>query len=237
MLKNLPINKLHTITLFNKKVSFCSRDEFIHSLNEIFLEEIYKQQLHKDPFIIDCGANIGLSVIYMKRQFPNAKIIAFEPDNVNFELLQRNIAAFEYIDIELRKEAIWFESTTLKFSNTGSLMSRIEEKPTDHTIEVKAFRLKDLMDQQIDFLKIDIEGAEYSVLIDIENNLHWVQNMFIEYHGTFQQNEELNHILSIVSKAGFTYYIKEAIDKHPTPFDRTESMDYDVQLNIFCFRK
>lgn len=236
-LKNLPEQTLHTIPLLNKNISFRSRDEFIQCLKEIFIEEVYLQKLRKDPFIIDCGANIGLSVLYLKRLYPEAKIVAFEPDNVNFELLQKNVAAFGYSDVELRKEAVWKENTTLKFASAGSLMSRIDEKASTDTIDVKAFRLKDLMNQPIDFLKIDIEGAEYAVMKDIEENLHFVENLFLEYHGTFKQNEELNHMLNMVTKAGFRYYMKEAIDKHPTPFVRTPSIDYDVQLNIFCFRK
>ena len=40
-------------------------------------------------------------------------------------------------------------------------------------------------------MKLDIEGAEYKVLKDIADNLGNVNNMFIEYHGTFDQNNEL----------------------------------------------
>ena len=235
-MKNLPENTLHTIPLLEHQISFRSRDEFIQCLEEIFVEEVYLQKLRDNPFIIDCGANIGVSVIYMKRLYPNAKVIAFEPDDVNFKLLEKNINHFKLTNVALRKEAVWKENTILKFASAGSLMSRIEEKGTSETIDVKACRLKDLINQEIDFLKIDIEGAEYPVLKDIEENLSFVKNLFLEYHGTFQQNEELNDILQIITKAGFRYYMKEAIDKHPTPFVRKSSIDYDLQLNIFCFR-
>jgi len=237
-LKNLPDHTLQTVKLFGRNFSFTSRDEFIHSLKEIFIEEIYKQRLNAKPYIIDCGANIGVSVIYLKRLFPDAKIIAFEPDELNFDLLKKNIQSFHFDNVELRKEAIWKENTQLSFVNTGSLMSKIQEKTAaENTTTVKATRLKDLMIQNIDFLKIDIEGAEYQVLKDIEENLHFVHNMFIEYHGTFEQNNELNEILQMISNKGFQYYLKHALDKHPVPFVRIPSVDYDVQLNIFCFRK
>ena len=237
VLKNLPNHQLHTIELLNKPISFQSRDEFLHSLDEIFVEEIYKQQLKPNPYIIDCGANIGLSVIYMKQLYPAASIVAFEPDDINFNLLQKNIQGFELKDVELRKEAVWIENTHLQFVSEGSLMSRIgEQGKGDHTIEVKACRLKDLLNKEIDFLKIDIEGAEYKVLKDIAEHLHFVKNLFLEYHGTFEQNQELNEILQIITNSGFTYYMKSAIDKHPTPFVRKQSPDYDIQLNIFGFR-
>lgn len=237
-IKNLPNHTFQTIKLFGANFSFVSRDEFLHSLKEIFIEEIYKQQLNSRPYIIDCGANIGLSVLYLKRLFPDAKIIAFEPDETNFDLLKKNLGSFESGDIELRKEAIWKENTQLNFVSSGSLMSKIEEKALHkNTITVRATRLKDLMVQNIDFLKIDIEGAEYQVLKDIEDSLHFVNNMFIEYHGTFEQNDELNEIFQMISEKGFKCYIKHAIDKHPVPFVRKQSIDYDIQLNIFCFRE
>jgi hypothetical protein len=90
----------------------------------------------------------------------------------------------------------------------------------------------------VDFLKLDIEGAEYKVLKDITENLHYVTNMFVEYHGTFPQNNELVEIFEIISKAGFRFYIKEAANNYPYPFlPKPRKLDYDVQLNIFCFKK
>ena len=236
LLKNLPAQKVQSTTLFNKKIIFFSREEFLSNLQEIFIEEIYKVQLPPNAFIIDCGANIGLSVIYFKMQSVDARIIAFEPDSFNFKLLQANIESFGFKDIELRKEAVWIDSTQLNFVNKGSLSSKIEDTNIGEGTLVKAIRLKNIMVVNIDFLKIDIEGAEYKVMKDIQPNLYLVKNIFVEYHGNFYQNKELNEILHILTENGFQYYIKEATNKHPTPFMRHFSSDYDVQLNIFGFR-
>jgi FkbM family methyltransferase len=236
-IKNLPAYKPQTIEFLGSKVSFGSRVEFLHSIHEIFIDEIYRQKFDKeDPYIIDCGANIGLSVIYMKRLYPKAEIIAFEPDDTNYSYLEKNIRAFDFANVTICKEAIWKENTTLNFLSEGSLASRIGGEE-GKTIKVKAKRLRDLLDRPVDFLKIDIEGAEYEVLKDIKDRLHVVNNIFLEYHGTFEQNKELNEMLGIVTDSGFRYYIKQALDNHPVPFVRKELNGYDVQLNIFCFRK
>ncbi len=58
-------------------------------LKEIFIEDIYDQQLPENAYILDCGAHIGLSVIYLKSICPSANIICFEPDNKNFELTSK----------------------------------------------------------------------------------------------------------------------------------------------------
>jgi FkbM family methyltransferase len=237
-IKNLPEQKLHTVPFLHKKISFVSRDEFLHTAEEIFVNEIYKQQLPKNALIIDCGANIGLSVLYLKLQTPSARIIAFEPDENNFNLLKSNVSHFGFTGIELRKEAVWIEDTTLQFESQGSLMGHISENASgSSSAQVKATRLKNFLNEPVHFLKIDIEGAEYKVVKDIAGSLNNVQSFFLEYHGTFQQNDELNEIFHILRNAGFEYYIKHAIDKHPTPFERKQSPDYDVQLNIFAFRK
>ena len=75
--------------------------------------------------------------------------------------------------------------------------------------------------------------------MDIADSLHRVQNLFLEYHGKFNQNHELNKILNLVTEKGFKYYIKEAAPIYQKPFLAAKANprpDYDVQLNIFCFR-
>ena len=90
------------------------------------------------------------------------------------------------------------------------MSSKIGENINSNTVSVKASRLKDFLNKKVDFLKLDIEGAEYKVLKDVAENLGCVNKMFIEYHGTFEQNVELLEILELVSNAGFKFYIKEA---------------------------
>jgi FkbM family methyltransferase len=224
--------------LFGNNFFFINPAEFMHGLKEIFIEEVYKQHLPPNPYIIDCGANIGLSVIYLKHLFPDAEIIAFEPDEENFRLLQKNIESFNYKNVTARKEAVWIENSMLNFASEGSMSSRIGNESTKHTVRVQAVRLKDFLDRPISFLKIDIEGAEYQVIKDISDHLHFVSNLFLEYHGSFKQNDELNEIFSLIVEKGFSYYIKEATSVYDNPFEhlKKEIVDYDVQLNIFCFR-
>lgn len=229
--------KSRSTKLFGHTVYFTTPLEFLHGIREIFVDEIYKQPLQPKPLVIDCGANIGLSMVYMKQCYPDARIIGFEPDDTNFRLLEENMRSFGYKDVSVRKEAIWVENTELNFADTGSMSSRIEDGGSTRTKIVKAVRLKDLLTEPVDFLKIDIEGAEYAVIKDIREKLPLVKNMFLEYHGNFNQSEELSEIFMWLSEQGFSYYIKEASNVYHTPFDRGRRVSgYDVQLNIFCFR-
>jgi FkbM family methyltransferase len=237
ILKNLPDYGKNSITLFNQKIFFNGRNEFLHGLNEIFIDEIYKIKLSSNARIIDCGAHIGLSVIYFKKICPTSFITAFEPDEQNFNLLKQNIQSFQLNNIALRKEAVWITNTELNFSNEGSMASKIEANNSAGGIKVKAIRLNEIINDKIHLLKLDIEGAECEVMKDIESKLSLVDNIFLEYHGKFSQNIELIELLQILKRNQFTFYIKEAHPSYPTPFYReNENPDYDIQLNIFCFR-
>jgi FkbM family methyltransferase len=239
ILKHQNAVQIRTHRLFGCSLFYYSPTELLHGLQEIFIDQIYKQELSSKPFIIDCGANIGLSVIYMKRLYPNARIIAFEPDEKNFQLLKKNVESFGYEDVETRQEAVWTEDTNLQFASEGSMSSRIETESSKDAISVRAIRLRDILNEPVDFLKIDIEGAEFEVLKDVADRLQHVQHLFLEYHGSFAQNDELAQLFKILAEQGFSYYIKEAtsVYKYPLNPEKTPGMSYDIQLNIFCLRK
>lgn len=238
VLKHLPAGKLRHHTLQGKKVFYINPQEFLHGLEEIFIEEVYLQNLSPNAHIIDCGSNIGLSIIYIKQLCPGATVIGFEPDEKNYDLLKKNLHSFQLTNVILHKAAVWTENKPLQFSVTGTMGSSISSTTTAETLTVEGIRLKDLLTKKVDFLKIDIEGAEYDVLKDIEPELNNVHNLFIEYHGTFAQNNELTEMLSILVNSGFNYYIKEAtsIYNYPLTREKNNSIPFDVQLNIFCTR-
>jgi len=221
-----------------KKIYYSNPSEFLHTFKELFVHEIYKVTLPPQSYIIDCGANIGLSIIYFKELCPTAEILAFEPDDKNFDLLSRNINSFNLQQVTAKKEAVWIADTDISFSSDGTMGSKIETDTKKNTQTVKASRLMNYLDREVNFLKIDIEGAEYTVLKDIKERLSFVKNMFLEYHGSFKQTSELTAMLYWITEKGFSYYIKEAAPIYSTPFLREgrEKYAYDIQLNIFCFR-
>ena len=118
------------------------------------------------------------------------------------------------------------------------MSSKITNEQTALSREVRAVRLKDLLTRPVDFLKMDIEGAEYEVMMDVADQLHHVGKMFVEYHGVFGQEKELNSLLAMLTEKGFLYYLKEAVSVYDHPFLQVKDpiIPYDIQLNIFCFR-
>lgn len=238
-LKNQPHNKLYSQKFLKGRIEFYDGVELLYGIHDIFINKIYDVSLRQNATIIDCGGHIGMSTIFFKNNYPDSKVIVFEPDERNLELLKRNLTAQGFKDVIIRKEAVWTQNTIITFYADGSMSSRIAKENDPNVTTVQATRLKDLLTAEIDFLKMDIEGAEFQVLKDIKSEFHLIKNLFIEYHGNFSQQNELIQILNWINDSGFTFYIKEAHNIYPRPFNPTSKhqTNFDVQLNIFCFRR
>lgn len=241
IIKHQPYGKMHSFVYNGAPVYYISPGEFLHAADELFQREIYKTAFKKsDPLIIDCGANIGMSVVYFKAIAPNAHIIAYEPDTVNFELLEKNTRHLQ--NVQNVKAAVWINENDLEFEDVGAQGSKIASSTSSEKLKikiVKAIRLKDLLQQQkVDLLKIDIEGAEYEVIKDCKDVLHHAENVFLEYHGTFKEQFKLTEMLQIMDAAGFDCYINSANETFKHPFLKNKGdLFYDQQLNIFCTKK
>src|SRR5690349_3628700 len=89
---SLPRYQKGTVLLKGKSLRFLDGPSCSFIYREIFEEEIYKfVSPTPEPYIIDAGANIGLGIIYFKQLFPKAQILAFEPDESVFNVLEENV--------------------------------------------------------------------------------------------------------------------------------------------------
>ena len=143
-------------------------------------------------FIVDCGANVGYSASYFLSRYPQAQLVAVEPDPQNFKVLQANLAAFGQ-RATCVCSGIWSRPTGLIFSpetlGQGDEWGRtVREAASGEASDVDAIDIGTLLQksgkERISILKIDIEGSEASVFSD--NYEHWidkVDNLVIELHG------------------------------------------------------
>ncbi len=160
--------------------------------NQVMIEREYGclDGIHDPKLIIDCGANIGLASAYLLSSYPNAKLIAIEPDDDNFKLLQLNLAPYGDRCL-LIKSGVWSTAGGLiveraKQGNEWGVTVR-EAKQGEQS-DLFAVDLESLLKQsgfdRIDILKIDIEGSERDVFS--RNTSGWIDkfdNLAIELHG------------------------------------------------------
>jgi FkbM family methyltransferase len=238
-LRNMPRFVETKCKLDNVQIVIPDAASFLFMHKEIFEQEIYKFISPTDePLIIDAGANIGLSTIYFKKLYPKARILAFEPDDYIFKYLKKNILQFGLKEVQLIKKGLWDKETMLPFNSEGADGGAIdfnEQKKTQNEIEVTS--LKPFLNRKVDFLKIDIEGAEYTVLQDIKDKLNLVDNIFVEYHSFVNQEQKLGEIVSILQKSGFRLHVNSPGLSSVQPFKKINTYNgMDMQLNIYGYR-
>jgi len=239
-MKKLPRFVKSRTTFLNNEIEFVDSVTYLYGINEIFKTNIYKfNSSSNEPFIIDCGSNIGLSVIYFKQLYPHSIIKAFEPDPNIFKTLTFNVKSFGFKDVELHQKAIWKQNEILNFKQEGGFSGRIPMINDEHNIiDVEAISLQEIIgSKKIDFLKIDIEGAEYEVLKSCKDNLQNVEHIFIEYHSHKDEKQTLHEILEILQNQGFRYHVLEAFTRKKPFIDNETMLGMDLQLNIFGTRK
>lgn len=171
-------------------VLFFSYPQLINLIEEIFVYQVYQfNSTIPNPVIIDCGSNIGLSVIYFKKLYPECQILTFEPDPLTFSLLQQNVSINKLETISCYNVALSdVEGEVLlykKASSPGSLnMSLVKSNLNDSAEIVKCKRLSDFIDRNIEMVKIDAEGSEVNIIKDLKfnNKMNLINQMVIKYH-------------------------------------------------------
>lgn len=160
---------------------------------QVFVNNEYDFLVETYPrVIVDAGANIGLASIYFANRYPQAKIIAIEPERSNFELLEENVAPYPHVTPI--QAALWNKNEEINLIDPGlgkwGFMTEMKHPPehlpgnTCHT--VMAMTLDKLMNDhgltKIDILKVDIEGAEREVFSDTSSWIEKIESVIIELH-------------------------------------------------------
>jgi len=136
------------------------------------------EQLAPGDTVVDVGANIGWYTVLASRAVgEDGLVIAFEPDPTNFELLRRNVEANGCHNVRLERKALSNERGTIELflhNRNKGMHSALAFQTPDGSIEVEAIPLDDYLadvPRPIDFVKIDVEGAEGMVLEGMRETL------------------------------------------------------------------
>ena len=237
-IKKMPRYQKGSVSLFGIDWEFVDGKTLLAGLKEIYLGDCLRFKAENDaPQIIDCGANIGLSVLYFKKLYPRAEITAFEADPDIFTTLTKNIKSAKLNGIKAINRAVWDSEQILEFRSEGGFSGRVRiNEESGNLVKVRSTRLKNYLDKKIDFLKIDIEGAEFHVLQDCADKLANVALIFFEYHSPLGEPQKLSETLKILNSAGYRYYLKEAYVPNNPFLSRPDIDGMDLQLNIYCVR-
>lgn len=234
--------RCYGFNLYNKNVGFKSyykKDYFQFNFkNGIIIKSYYdmcgdlktpiKGYLNKylprsGDVVIDCGAYGGAFSIYAAKLVgDNGRIISFEPDSKNYELLLSNIKLNGLNNIIPVNKGLWDSNDTLPFnaihSGTSSLFDK-KENGLASNISVVTIdsEIATLGIKKIDFIKMDVEGAEIEALKGAEKTLteNRVNLAVASYH--IRDGKQTCHGVEKLL-AGFGYKAETSFPEHLTTY-------------------
>lgn len=203
-------------------VAFANEEEFRRIYENVVVDDDYRfAATTSSPFILDCGAHIGLSVLAFKARYPRARIVAFEPNPAVFPLLRRNVRRNGLANVELVKAAVAGTAGEIDFYaqrggprdwtwGGSGVRNRWLDPAASRRITVPAVRLAPYVDRPVDLLKLDVEGMETSVLAGNEDVLDRVNEIVLEFHGSSTNRaNSLERALAILERHRFEPIVRQ----------------------------
>ena len=211
-----------TQKIFGYRVTAYDYKNLLYLFKEVFLsKEYYFRSEKPNPAIIDCGANIGMAVLYFKFLYPDCTIKAFEPNPLAFYLLNKNITQNDLSKVELHNVALSNRDGSIEFFTKGRqgmlVASIIKERGGDDCISIQSQKMSGFIkDNKFDLLKMDIEGAEAEVLEDLilADKIKNISAYIIEYHHRIDHNKtSMTDFIRPFEERGYGYNIKTSFHK------------------------
>jgi FkbM family methyltransferase len=185
---------------------------------EIFLGNCYGRDLHlpPDPVVVDIGGFIGDFSLYAVKRLNARKVVVCEPSPRNWSLLLKNIANNGYEGrIEPENKAVTADGGSVKMNIDASDENQCMVSAYDTTGQplsvVSGISLSQLLKNHgidnVDLLKMDIEGGEYAILESTPSEiLSRIRNIVFEYHDIEGGWAKLESVKQRLQREGYELY-------------------------------
>ncbi len=197
---------------------FYAYTQFVSLFEDIFIDHLYYHPVlrKRGVRIAVGGAHMGMFSAYCHWINTTAHVTAFEADPVTFSLLETNVHRNGWTQTKCvnaalagKKGSAWFYFDPVF---PGSFVSSlIQERGLGGKKRVSTVKLSSYYHKKpFDFVKLDIEGAEYDVLRDLVKSrmLHKTDVYVVEFHHNIRgRTEQLTTALQLFVHNGFTYII------------------------------
>ena len=188
---------------------------------EIWKAKIYDEArfpIHAEDVVVDIGGHIGGFAIRAAKLATHGHVYAYEASGRNYTLLEKNRQLNNVVNLHIHNKAVSDKTGEMKFfmpSNNGALGSLMQE--TDSPMEiVQATTLSHIVEEnnieQIDYLKLDVEGAEYDILLNCPTDtLGKVKRIVMEYHEFSDDKRNHRDLVNLLKSHDFQVVVEDGI--------------------------
>jgi FkbM family methyltransferase len=225
----------------------------IRSVYEPLVTEVVKKEIKKGDIVLDIGAHIGYyTLTFAKIVGEEGKVYAFEPEPTNFSLLKKNVEINGYKNVVLLEKAVSNENGKIRLYLSKS--NTVDHKTYDshdgrRCIEIESIKLDDFCknnDGRIDFIKMDIQGAEARALQGMANILKRNNDMKMVMEFCPSKLKESGtppeECLKLLTETGFRLYEiierkKKIIPVNIHEFLKVYTAEKENSTNLLCLRE
>ena len=198
-----------SVCLVGQRMEYANQTHAVFLVHELFVNGAYAFDASSPaPRIIDAGANIGMAVVFFKMLYPDAHVTAYEPEPETFAMLERNVAMNALAGVELVNAAVGDRLGTAVLytdASAGSISASLDAGwGGESSRTVQMVQLSESIEAPVDFLKLDVEGAEYAVVRDLvaSGRIAWVREAVIEFHEVTTEPDGVASLVEALQGAG-----------------------------------
>lgn len=170
--------------------------------------------------VVVIGAQISVFSVMAGLQVPRGRVLSFEPNPENFRLLKSNLHLNQLQNVTPINLAVSDRVATKKLYatklNSGGYSFFPKHPETQSMVKVKTITLAQIFSRyhlsRVDFMKVDVEGAEYDILLTATPaTLRKIKNIVMEYHDHLAPGHHHSELVAHLQKAGFTVMLDSYI--------------------------
>ncbi|MFN8386732.1 MAG: FkbM family methyltransferase [Anaerolineales bacterium] len=188
--------------------------------------EIWNARIYDDPrfrieanhTVVDIGAHIGGFSIRAAQLAHRGCVHAYEASSQNYAMLEKNRQLNNANNLQIHNQAVSSQRGEMRFflpGSNGALGSLLQESDSPMEI-VQATTLAHILEEnnirQIDYLKLDVEGAEYDILFNCsKETLTKIQRIVMEYHEFVDDSRNHRDLVRLLESHGFRVAVEGGI--------------------------
>jgi len=182
---------------------------------EIFFLDSYNFlkgfSINKNDVVIDIGAHIGYFTVFASKQAVQGKIYSFEPSSNSFKILKKNISINNLKNVFAENLGVLKNSghATLFVNENYAITNSIfkNDKPEFSKEDISIISIPDIVKKyqinKIDFLKLDCEGSEYEIILNLPKDvLKKIVKISVEVHSNIE-NYQFNDLYDFLKANNF----------------------------------